>query len=176
MMNKDGKRKKKVNKTKRNYWFDIMLTGALALTFVSADLFLLHQGLAFLLAAGILLHLVWHWAWIKSITMRFFGKLPSRTRWLYVANVLLLGTFFLTMFTGMALSPTFVATPLFFMEGLHEAASAMFLGSIGVHLFLHVKWIWSSTKRYLLQGRERGLAERLGPVVATGRGMVAGVV
>ena len=157
-MSKTIVKKKKMSPTKRNLLLDIGLSVGFLLVFmqeITGDT--LHEWLAMGLFVGLMTHLVWHWKWIVNITKRIFNpKLKRKTRMSY-AVVMGLGVSFIMMaVSGLLMSESVLPTLGFNpgssrFEDLHELASSVTLGLVGVHLFQHWKWLWTNGRKYLLK-------------------------
>lgn len=149
------KKRKKVNKTKRNYWIDLIMTGIAGIAFMP-DLtgYTIHQWVGVVLGVTIMTHLALHWQWVVQITKRFFSpKLPTKQRINYIVNFGLFASFMLTLFTGLPMADWFGGSEI--TEDIHEAGSSLFMALVGGHLALHWKWILTNTKKYLLGQNKR---------------------
>ena len=150
------KKKTKISATKRNYIWDIVISVGLLLVF-SQDITgeTLHEWLALSLFAGLITHVIFHWQWVVNITKRFLSsKLKRKTRLNYLV-ILGLALSFLSMgVSGLLISESVM--PAFGLPvdneafaDLHEAASSLTLGFVGIHLLQHWKWILTNSRKYL---------------------------
>lgn len=114
-----------VNKTKANFWLDMVLLTLFATTAITGLLLWLivpggrdNQGLTFLtlthydwneihvwagigMLIGSMVHLVWHWQWISCIADRIFGKVAQQARLNFWLDVLLFTFFLLVNVSGL---------------------------------------------------------------------------
>ena len=159
-MRKTIKKKKGINATKKNYFWDIGIATGFLLVFsqeITGET--LHEWLALALFAGIITHIIFHWKWIVNISKRFFSpKLNRKTRMNYIVNGGLAFAFIMMGMTGLMISEAIM--PQFGLghggdlwEELHEAAGSFALIMVGTHALLHWKWILTNTKKYLFGGR-----------------------
>ena len=145
-------RKKKSNPAKRNLYLDIGIAGAF-LVALSPDITgnTIHEwfGLAFLSTLGV--HLLLHWKWVVAITKKLFGKMPIKTRISYALNATLLWAFSMIGLTGYLMGESVslgIETGL--IEGLHEVFANLSIALVIAHLALHLKWLVTNIKRYIL--------------------------
>jgi hypothetical protein len=148
---------KKLTKAQKNVLIDTTMLGLFSVALAQeATGLAFHEwvGLAAAGTAGV--HLLLHGKWVVQSTKRFFGKMPRKTRASYLLNGLLLANVGLIAFSGMSMSE--VAAPGLINSGsagiwsdIHEAAAGAFIGIAGAHLALHLKWILSMGKKYLVQ-------------------------
>lgn len=109
----------------------------------------------FSLAFGLMLlvHLLLHWRWVVSVTVKLLSKLPAMTRVGYVLNVLLLIDFGAILYSGLKMSREVVpALGGSISEGrtwhsLHEMTSTIAILLVIVHIALHWKWIVDMVRR-----------------------------
>ena len=71
----------KTNKQKHNWLIDATLFGGLLLAFwLELTGVEVHQWLGVAIAVGAGYHLLTHWAWVKSVTARFFAQTSEQAR------------------------------------------------------------------------------------------------
>jgi len=120
----------------------------LATFFVEFTGIALHQWLGIAVGAVIAYHLATHWAWIKSVTKRIFGKTSGRSRLYYWIDAALLGGIVTIIVTGLVIS-TWLNLPLeayTTWRTIHVGASLLTLLLTVVKLGLHWRWIVSVAK------------------------------
>ena len=174
-----------INKTKLNFWLDAVILIAFLVTSVTGVLLWLgagrgewitsHAWSGVVLLAGLILHLVLHWDWVKCVVGRFFKRLSSPLRINLAADSLLWLLFSVVAVTGLVdwLLPSgrgwgrrrtlTSAVGLFSMEwhtwrDWHTWLGLAWLVIIIVHLVLHRKWIVCMLRRYW-EARARGQGE-----------------
>ncbi|RRR70660.1 MAG: DUF4405 domain-containing protein [Candidatus Viridilinea halotolerans] len=126
----------------------------------------IHEWLSLGLAAAVVTHLLLNWNWLVQVTRRFFGKVSWSARANYTLNALLFIAFTVIITTGILISEAVV--PFLGMSivrdrlwiNIHHTASDLAVLLIGLHVALHWRWIYNTTRR-LFGGPRRA------PVVAT---------
>ena len=143
--------------TKTNLILDLTMFGAfLAVTNPHLTGTTVHEWLAVSLAGAVISHLLLHWDWIMKIGREFFKKLWHQSRLNFVVNTLFFIAMSGTLFSGLMISQSVLAT-----FGIHLSVSGAwrsihFLMSdvsvvvLGIHFSLHLKWVGTSLKRYVL--------------------------
>lgn len=93
---------------KTNWLLDVLiLTGFLVSFFLNLTGLAVHQWLGVAVFLGIVLHLVNHWSWVKSVFSRFFKKTSARARVYALIDGLLLYGFVMILETGLVISTWF---------------------------------------------------------------------
>lgn len=141
---------------KTNLYVDLGIFAAFLVVFEPALTGVtIHEWFSLAFAAAIVVHLLLHWNWIVSVTVKFFRKLWHTSRLNYVLNVLLLAAFVAIMLSGIMISRS-VAPVLGLQLGearewrfIHSSAANFSLLLLGLHVALHWKWIVSALKRYV---------------------------
>ena len=147
---------KKNGRSRRNLYLDI----GLAILFVTMmEVYFtgipLHEWLGLLFAALFMLHIVWHWRWLVSITKTFFKKVWHESRLNYVLNATLLADMAVLTVSGIVLSRSLgfqmgLSNSTFLTWQTIHALSAQFsLILIGLHVGLHWRWIMTNVRKYL---------------------------
>ncbi len=156
----------KLNMSKINLFLDL----ALALVFIVemeehftglAN----HELLGLVFGVMFLIHILFHWKWIVTITTQFLRKLIHESRVNYLLNLVLLVDMVVVSVTGIVISRTLGLNLGLERESsmnwqrIHIQASQISLILVGVHVGMHWKWIISHTRKYLLNpgGRLRSL-------------------
>ncbi len=143
----------KTNKQQRNWLIDAALFGGLLLAFwLELTGVEVHQWLGVALAAGAGYHLITHWAWVKSVTARFFSQTSEQAQQYYLVDVaVLIGLATITV-TGLVISTWFDLALSNFTawKSLHVIASISTLAAVVVKIGLHWRWIISTARRYIL--------------------------
>jgi len=116
----------------------------------------MHEWLALAFAAAILVHLLFHWKWLVTITKQFFKKLLHQSRLNYVIDALFFVSMTTAMFSGLMISKSIMTTLGIHLDvgrswkTIHTLASDISLILLGLHFALHFKWVVNSLKRYIV--------------------------
>jgi len=93
---------------KSNWLLDVViLLGFLVSFFLNLTGLTVHQWLGIAVFVGIVLHLVNHWSWVKSVFSKFFKKTSTRARIYALIDGLLLYGFVMIIETGLVISTWF---------------------------------------------------------------------
>ena len=112
-----------------------------------------HEWGGLVVCLAFLVHVLLNWKWVATMTVKFFTRIPMKSRVNYCLDVLLVVGFFLTVLSGLPIAKTinfsWVSLPGTwpFWRGLHGFAALLTLIVAGVHLGLHWKWIACHVKR-----------------------------
>lgn len=162
-----------MSKTEHNFWLDVTMFMALLITTVTG-LFLwlviphtvdvsflglarrmwvvIHISSGFVMLAGVVMHIVWHWQWLKALRGRPLRAIPKQVRANRVVDRLIWITFITTNVFGV------IAWTLHFgddtcvlsvADRLHVVTGVAWVVILIVHLALHWKWTVSAIRRYL---------------------------
>ena len=111
-----------------------------------------HEIMGLGIGAIFLVHILLNLQWVLKVTQRLFDRtLPSKTRFGYVINILLLISMAFTIVSGLMISKVlfpelgFVNQRAF--HGLHIDVSYLTLVIVGVHVGLHGRWIMDLMKK-----------------------------
>lgn len=108
----------------------------------------LHQWVGIAVGIFVAYHLISHWAWVKSVTLRFFGKTSSRSRIYYLLDGSLLMGLLTIIGTGLVIS-TWLNLSLAAYTAwhfVHVTASLITLLAVVIKVGLHWRWIASVAK------------------------------
>jgi len=121
----------------------ISLLGTFLLTyFMDLTGLELHQYLGVAAALIAVFHLITHWNWVRSITIRLFSKIPLRPKLYYVLDLsLFLGIIVITI-TGILISTWLEIAPAIYplILSIHIYSSIAALVVLGFKLGLHWKF------------------------------------
>lgn len=113
-----------------------------------------HEWAGLIIGLFFILHLALDWKFIKAVTLRFFGKLPVKTRVNYVLDVILLVATIMIIWSGLPIARVIDFSWLGFERGnmrfwrmMHTSMSMVGLLVIGVHLGLHWNWVLARFRR-----------------------------
>jgi hypothetical protein len=102
--------------------------------------------------SGVIIHIVWHWSWLKALRGRSLRTLKRPVRANRVADRITWIAFIATNVFGMLvwlLSAGLSAEAIKIFDRLHVAASIIWLVFLVAHLVLHQHWVESAIRRYL---------------------------
>lgn len=154
-----------MNKAKRNFWLDIFLLALFILTIVSlaghhsTAGIMVHALAGALLSLGSLVHIFWHWGWIKTFILRYprnIGKAHHANRRIDLPLFIL---FALCGGSGLAaglMELTSVTHLILFREGwshLHGLSGLLMFVLVLLHLGHHVKWLVRMTRKCFAPGK-----------------------
>ncbi|WP_236719654.1 DUF4405 domain-containing protein [Neobacillus mesonae] len=142
---------------KKNYT-KIVLDLMLAITFVLLMNPRLLNGLPFHEIAGlvigvaILVHIGLNYRWVVNTTRKIFDhKLPGKTRFGFLLNVLLLISMAAVIISGILISrvvlPSFAVQQSHSIRGIHGFAADVTLALVGLHIGVHWQWVMSVCKK-----------------------------
>jgi hypothetical protein len=168
-----------MNRTEHNFWLDVTIFVALLITTITGFILWLviphkldivflgffrsvwvavHICFGVVGFAGIVLHIVWHWGWLKALRGRRLSGIPDKLRANRIVDRIMWITYITAnVFGAMAWALHFgddiyaVSVP----DRLHVVFGVMWTVLATVHLTLHWKWITSTTQRYIVPGLSR---------------------
>ena len=111
-----------------------------------------HEWAGLIIALFFILHKILNWGWIKKVTTCFFKKIPGRSRFNYVLDIMLLSGLTLIILSGIAIARTIDFSWLdlggsrMFWRVMHTSSSFITLALFGIHLGLHWKWVLQRLK------------------------------
>ncbi|KLU66820.1 hypothetical protein DEAC_c14880 [Desulfosporosinus acididurans] len=97
----------------------------------------------------VLTHSLINLQWVKKVSARLFdAQLPSKTRFTYLMNLLLLGSMLLTIVGGISMSQVlFPGIGLRHFRQIHSLTANILLVLVGIHMGLHGQRLLSNIKR-----------------------------
>jgi hypothetical protein len=116
----------------------------------------LHQWIGLAAYALAAWHLVTHWKWVSSVTVRYFGKTSGRARLCYLFDAVIFIGFLVVGVTGLATSTWFnLALSSFdvWMD-VHVWAAILTLVLTGIKLAMHWRWIVATTRKIFSGSRK----------------------
>lgn len=168
-----------MSKTEHNFWLDVTIFAALLITAITGFILWLviphklntvflgisrgawgttHICFGAVGLAGIVLHIVWHWDWLKALRGRPLSGMPEKVRANRVVDRIMWITYIVTNVFGA------IAWALHFGDGiyvvsvpdrLHVVLGVAWTILTIAHLALHWKWITSTSQRYIIPGPSR---------------------
>ncbi|MEH7158785.1 DUF4405 domain-containing protein [Neobacillus drentensis] len=142
---------------KKNYT-KIVLDLLMAITFVLLmnprvlDGLPFHEIAGLIIGVAILVHIGLNYRWVVNTTKRILDpKLPKKTRFSYLLNILLLIAMAAVIITGILISK--VVFPSFAIQGghalreLHGLSADATLAFVGLHVGVHWQWILTICKK-----------------------------
>ena len=145
------------NKTKTNLWLDLLILVVFLLADEPAATGIpVHEWMSLAFIVVLVTHMVLHWDWLVSVTLKFFKILFHESRLNYVIDFLLLTAFVGVMLSGILISRSiaetlgihFTVTPAW--RSIHSLSADGTLLFTGLHFALHWKWIVNTTRRYII--------------------------
>ncbi len=142
---------------KKNYT-KIILDLMMAITFVLLMNPRVLNGLPFheiaglIIGVAILVHIGLNFSWVINTTKKIFdSKLPKKTRFGYLLNVLLLISMATVIISGILISrvvlPSLAIQGNHSIRGIHSFFADTTLALVGLHVGLHWQWIMSICKK-----------------------------
>jgi hypothetical protein len=116
----------------------------------------LHEWLGIAFAATIILHMLFHWQWMVTITTEFFKKLIHESRLNYIVDAIFYIALTCVTFSGILIARDFLqvfgiqltAGPGW--RAIHNLTASLTLISLGVHIGLHWNWVVTTFNRHIL--------------------------
>jgi cytochrome b561 len=142
---------------KKNYT-KIVLDLMMAITFVLLmnprvlDGLPFHEIAGTIIGVAILVHIGLNYRWVINTTKKIFDpKLPSKTRFSFLLNILLLISMAAVIITGILISrvvfPSLAIQGGHSVRGLHSLSADATLALVGLHIGVHWQWIMSMFKK-----------------------------
>jgi hypothetical protein len=162
-----------MSRTERNFWLDVTIFVALLTTTLTGfflwlvvpyklDIFFLgfsrsgwvatHICFGVLGLAGIVLHIVWHWGWLKALRGRPLIGMPEKVRANRVVDRIMWIIFIATNVFGAIAWAFHFGDDIYIVrvpDRLHVVFGVAWTILTIAHLVLHWKWIASTTQRYI---------------------------
>ncbi|MGB7540006.1 MAG: twin-arginine translocation signal domain-containing protein [Anaerolineales bacterium] len=140
-----------MEKNKSYWWTDLILFGLFWISFFP-DLtgLALHEWLGVGAIALAAWHLIAHWKWVETVSLRFFSRTSGQARIYYIADLGVMLGFLMILITGLLIS-TWLDLPLYDFAAwshIHRMVSVFTLGMVVLKLILHWRWVASATRRY----------------------------
>ncbi len=140
-----------MEKNKFNWWIDLVLFGLFWTAFFPELTGLgLHEWLGIGVIALAALHLILHWKWVETVTLRFFSRTSGQARLCYVVDLGVMLGFLMILITGLLIS-TWLDLPLYDFAAwtrIHLMVSIFTLVLTVLKLILHWRWVVSAGRRY----------------------------
>lgn len=141
--------------SKINWFLDVViLAGFLVSFFLNLTGLAVHQWLGIAVFAGIVLHLVNHWSWVKSVFSNYFKKTSSRARIYALIDGLLLYGFVMIIETGLVISTWFNLNltnyEVWLTIHIYSSIATLLLAVLKVGL--HWRWIVKTASKIFTPG------------------------
>jgi hypothetical protein len=160
--------------TKTNLILDLTMFGAfLAVSNPHLTGTTVHEWLAVSLAGAVITHLLLHWDWIVKVGKEFFKKLWHQSRLNFVVNTLFFIAMTGSLFSGLMISESVLSTLGIQLDvsgswrSIHFLMSDVSVTMLGIHFALHLKWVGTNIKRYVLNPIRGLFQQRALPQVMT---------
>jgi len=162
-----------MSRTEQNFWLDVTIFMALLITTLTGyflwlviphklDIFYLgfsrstwvaaHICFAVVGLAGIVIHIVWHWGWLKALRGRPLGGMPKKLRANRIVNRVMWFSYIATNVFGTIAWALQFGDDIYIVrvpDRLHVVFGVTWTILAIAHLVLHWKWIASSARRYI---------------------------
>jgi hypothetical protein len=142
-----------MEKNKSNWWIDAVLLGLFWISFFPGLTSLaLHEWLGVAAVLLAVLHLIMHWSWMETVTLKFFSHLSGQARMFYALDLVVMAGFVMILCTGLLIS-TWLDLPLYDMAAwthIHLMVSVFTLVLVALKLVLHWRWITCAARRYVI--------------------------
>jgi hypothetical protein len=136
---------------KANWWIDLVLFALFWISFYPDFTGLaLHQWLGIAAVALAAWHLVSHWTWVETVTLRFFSRTSAHARIYYLIDAGVMLGFFMILITGLLIS-TWLNLPLDDFAAwtrIHLLVSIFTLLLVVLKLVFHWRWVATAARRY----------------------------
>ena len=112
-----------------------------------------HEWIGIALVAVVVAHLVFNWSWMIRTTRQVFSRLPAEVRFNHIWDALLFVLFVLTILSGLLVSQQALPSmgipwvPSRVWMVLHNMSATVLTVMIGVHIAMHLRWVWTRLKR-----------------------------
>lgn len=133
-----------------------------------------HEWLGLSYAVAILVHLLFHWDWVVTVTTRFLGTLRSGLRLSYVVDLVLFVALTAAVLSGLLMSkhvlPVLGVAPVSGRQwrGIHELAANVSVAAVAVHIGLHWTWLAFHLRRLCGIGARVDVRQTLSPAQGGG--------
>jgi hypothetical protein len=134
----------KINQQKSNWILDALLFIGLLVAFAMDWTGLpMHQWIGVFGGLLATYHLILHWDWATSVTMRFFGKTSHQARTYYLLDAAIMIGFYLIVITGIVISTwlNLALTNYTAWVDFHITTSILTLILVVLKISLHSRWI-----------------------------------
>jgi hypothetical protein len=155
-----------MEKNKKNWWIDAAFLFLFWIAFFPELTGLaFHEWLGVAAVGLALIHLILHWSWVETVTLRFFSSASSRPRIYYLLDLGVLLGFVMILLTGLLIS-TWLDLPLYDLAAwtrVHLLTSVFTLLTVALKLVIHWRWIASCARRYVFDPVRAGFASSAPP-------------
>ena len=152
--------------TKKKLTLDLTMFGAfLVVSNPHLTGMTVHEWLGVALIGALIAHMLFNWEWIVNVGRTFFKKLWHQSRLNFVVNTLFFIAMTGTLFSGLLISESVLATFGIHLDvsrswkSIHVLLSDASVILLGVHFALHLKWVVTNIGRYMVNPI-RGLFQR----------------
>ncbi len=168
-----------MSRTEQNFWLDVTIFVTLLMTTLTGFILWLviphkwdivflgfsrsvwvaaHICFGMVGLAGIVMHIVWHWGWLKALRGRPLSRIPEKLRANRVVDRIMWITYIATNVFGVIAWAFRFGDDIYVVrvpDRLHVAFGVAWTILTIAHLALHGKWITSTTQRYIVPGLGR---------------------
>jgi hypothetical protein len=168
-----------MSRIEQNFWLDVTIFVALLMTTITGFILWLiiphtldivflgfsrsawvYSHICFGMAglAGIVIHIVWHWDWLKALRGRRLSRMTDKLRANRVVDRIMWITYIATNVFGAIAWALHFGDDIYVVripDRLHVVFGVAWTILTIAHLALHWKWITSTTQRYMVPGPSR---------------------
>ncbi len=161
-----------MEKQKSHWWIDLVLLSLFWISFFPDLTGLeIHEWLGIAVMILALWHLVVHWSWVESVTLRLFSRTSFQARIQYLMDLGVMLGFVMILLTGLLIS-TWLDLPLYDLAAwthIHLMVSVFTLLLVVLKLVLHWRWIAAAVRRHVfdpvfVRAETGGTPHRANPV------------
>ncbi|WOT04154.1 cytochrome b/b6 domain-containing protein [Shewanella youngdeokensis] len=148
---------------KTRYVMDLwLLVGFILVCAPRATGIFLHEWLSLLFIAPLVIHLLLHWDWVKTLPQKFIKQFSGEARFNAVWDLIFYCAMLMVILSGFLVSEVIfpqLGIPLDilpFWSTIHHNLGNLLMPMLGIHLALHWKWIKSMTKNMFKKTTVKG--------------------
>ena len=113
----------------------------------------IHEWISLVFIVPLVIHILLHWEWIKSVPSKFFARFSGESKFNAVWDVIFYLAMVMVTLSGFLVSEAMLpqlGIPLViqpFWSEIHHSLGNMLMPMLGIHLALHWTWIKNMTKK-----------------------------
>ncbi|RKF20464.1 DUF4405 domain-containing protein [Alginatibacterium sediminis] len=121
----------------------------------------LHEWLSLVFIVPLIIHMLLHWDWMKTLPNKFIHNFSSKSRFNAIWDVFFFVAMMMVILSGFLVSVAMfpqLGIPLEvkpFWSEIHHSIGNILLPILGIHLALHWQWIKSMTQKMMAKANQR---------------------